>query len=484
MLPILLVHGYSTEGKSNSVAKIYGSLPQDLKQAFGANLVLDINLSRWISLSNGVMLDDVSYAMERALRSEYPELLESGFHVIIHSTGALVVRNWIKKFSAKPSPIKNLIHLAGANFGSGLAHIGRGQISRWKNLIFQGTGVGTKILDELEFGCAKTLDLHLYFLKAGNDIFHDYKVQEFNLIGSQTLASLRMVPIRYVKEDSSDNTVRTSASNLNFNYVKVTPKPKALQIKVAKLQNIVKKRLKNQDIKESLYHFDLSGLSGNRQQIPFAIAYETAHFGEEIGIVYGTNNRSSVLPLVKSALSCSSSQVAYDKQVDKFNKALDKTFIRAAKLKKKLLEWDPHSQYEGHAQLVFRLKDQYQNPVEHFDVMLKSPTESKSAVKLESLLEDHHVNKRDRGIITFYLRTQSFDKKAKQFIDLTAQLAALNIEITAYQADTNEIVYVPLTLSIKAEQISEIVQSFKTTIIDVELVRLATSKVFEINPKA
>ena len=46
--------------------------------------------------------------------------------------------------------------------------------------------------------------------------------------------------------------------------------------------------------------------------------------------------------------------------------------ISAAKLKFSLLEWDPQSQYEGHAQLIFRLKDQNGDPVEHYDIFFNS----------------------------------------------------------------------------------------------------------------
>jgi predicted dinucleotide-utilizing enzyme len=99
MDPILLIHGYSSEGRDNSAKKIYGSLPAELRKSFGKQQVREINLGRWISLSDGVTLDDVSYAMDRALHAEHADLLKNGFHIIIHSTGALVVRNWIKKFS-------------------------------------------------------------------------------------------------------------------------------------------------------------------------------------------------------------------------------------------------------------------------------------------------------------------------------------------------------------------------------------------------
>ena len=483
MLPVLLIHGYSTDGKDNSVNKIYGSLPKELKQRFGSNTIKSLNLSRWISLSNGIRIDDVSYAMERALKQEHLELLKTGFHVIIHSTGALVVRNWIKKYSPKPSPIQNLIHLAGANFGSGLAHIGQGQLSRWKNILFQGTGVGTHILEELEFGCSKTIDLHTHFLKPGNDIYQDYQVQEFNIIGSQTLNVLRAVPIRYVKEDSSDNTVRTSATNLNFNYIPVTPKPKAYAMNVKKLNGLVNKRLQNKKISELHYNFDTSFLSRKRQEIPFAIAFETAHFGDDIGIVSGTKNRTSVMPLIKSALSTAKTETAYQKAVNTFRNTREKTFQRAAKLSWKITEWDPQEQYEGHAQLVFRIRDQFGIGLKHFDVMLNTDKPQKNQLRLEKMIEDHHGNKNDDGIITFYLRTQAYNKKTKKFDDLMKKVAPLDIEITGHETKSGDITFVPLNIQLSNLQVQSIIESFKTTIIDIELVRLPSNKVFAITKK-
>lgn len=480
MLPILLIHGYSTDGKDNAVDKIYGSLPKELKQRFGRDTIKDLNLSRWISLSDGVTLDDVTYAMERALNKLFPELLDSGFHVIIHSTGALVVRNWIKKYSPKPSPIKNLIHLAGANFGSGLSHIGQGQLSRWKNQLLQGTGVGTKILDELEFGCDKTLDLHTHFLKPSNDMLKDYRVQEFCIIGSQTLGMLRLVPIRYVKEDSSDNTVRTSAGNLNFNYIQVTPKNKASNMNVKKLKSLINKRLDNKTISDQSYDFNTSQLAHRRPSVPFSVAYETAHFGDEIGIVSGSKNRNNVMPLVKIALSTAHNETAYQKSVERFQTSHQKTFQRAAKLRSKLTEWNPQEQYEGHAQLIFRIKDQFGNGVEHFDVMFKTGKTKGKQIRLEKLIEDHHGNKKSDGIITFYLRTQKFNEKTKEFDEILNSIAPVDIEVTGHEPDSKDIEFVPLNIQLEPKHVTGILQSFRTTIIDVELVRLPTDKVFEI----
>ena len=480
MKPILLIHGYSSEGKNTPVKDIYGSLPEELKKRFRDSNVLDLNLSRWISLNDGITLDDVSLAMNRALNARFPKLLSTGFNVIIHSTGALVVRNWIKNHSPKPCPIGNFVHLAGANFGSGLAHIGMGQLARWGRLIFLHTGSGRQVLNELEFGSWKTLDLHRHFLQANNDMFDDYHVQEFCIIGSQIPKKLRVVPIRYVKEDSSDNTVRTSAGNLNFNYVSVTPKPNAFTLTTAAIEALVEKRLNDESIEEKIYDFDLSQLSDARQEVPFAIAYETAHFGKDIGIVLGSKNRNNVMPLIKTALETPYDGDAYKQTAERFKAETAKTFQRVSKLKSTLFEWNKQAQYEGHAQLIFRVRDQFGTGVEHFDITLKSKGPDKSKVRLESLIEDHHGNKKNKGTITYYLRTQKFDKKSKKWRDQIAKLLPLDVEITGHEPLSDDISYVPLNIRLTVKQVASIVLSFQTTIIDVQLVRLPSRKVFDI----
>lgn len=480
MDPILLIHGYSSEGKNNSAKQIYGSLPAKLRKLFGKANVREINLSRWISLSDGITLDDVSYAMDRALNEEHADLLKNSFHIIIHSTGALVVRNWIRKFSPKPSPVKNLVHLAGANFGSGLAHIGRGQLSRWGRLIFQGTGSGVQVLRELEFGSWKTIDMHLHYLQPGNDMFKDYQVQEFCIIGSQTLGILRPIPIRYVKEDSADNTVRTSAGNLNFNYLSVTPRPRAFKLGVKSLNRLVKKRLNDEPLKDTCYQYDMSQLSHNRQEVPFAVAFETAHFGGDIGIVSGAKNRTAVMPLIKTALNASYGINAYQKVVERFHNAMGRTFVRAAALKWSVLEWNKQQQYEGHAQLIFRLRDQYGHAVEHFDVCLNSDSKDIKQPKLEKMIEDHHGNKQDKGTITFYLRTQKFDEKKKVWKELLSEVAGIAVEITGYEPDSGDISYVPMNIELGNAEINALLQSFRTTIIDITLVRMPSEQVFKV----
>ncbi len=479
MEPILLIHGYSSEGKNNSAKEIYGSLPSELRKRYGYKSVFELNLSRWISLNDGITLDDVSYAMDRALRSEYQHLLDTGFNIVIHSTGALVVRNWIKNHSPKPSPVNKLVHLAGANFGSGLAHIGKGQLSRWGRLIFGGTGRGLQILNELEFGSWKTLDMHLSFLQPGEDIYDDYQIQEFCVNGSQTLPALRMVPIRYVKEDSADNTVRTSACNLNYNYIHITPRANVLKLKHKTVKGLISKRKDNTSVDNRHYDYDLNGLCRNRREIPYAVAYETAHFGEEIGIVSGSKNRASVMPLIHAALTTRTTDLAYSQTVERYKEINAKTFERASKLESSLLEWNKQAQYEGHAQLIFRIRDQYGRGVEHFDVTIKSVNPSSDNTRLEKMIEDDHCNGQHKGTMTFYLRTQEF--KGKKWHETLNKVADVDIEITGFQPESDDICFIPLNIQLSADQVREIIQSFRTTIVDVELWRLPSENVFYIS---
>lgn len=478
MLPIVLIHGYSSEGSDNSAQEIYGSLPADLQAKLGAH-VLDINLSRWISLSDGIGLDDISFAMDRALKA-HAKTLADGFHVVIHSTGALVVRNWIKLFSPQPCPIQNLVHLAGANFGSGLAHIGRGQMARWARFL-KGTGRGVKVLDELEFGSSKTIDLHAHFTDAGNDMYHDYQVQEYCIIGSQTLSAMRHLPIRYVKEDSSDNTVRTAAGNLNFNLLRVAPTDDAFALTPKKLKQLIQDRHKNELLDTSnIYQFDLSDVAAERREVPFAIAYETAHFGEKIGIVTGYKNRKQVVSLIATALKTPYDPSQYQATRATFEDAKQKTFQRAARLRSSALEWNKQSQYEGHAQLIFRLRDQFGAEVSDFDINIRSHPPGTSKNKLESMIEDKHLNKRNKGTITFYLRTQKFNKRSKKWTELLDNVPTVHLEITAHEDHSDEITFAPLSIKLTPTKIRALIQSFRTTIVDVTLLRLPSQKVFEI----
>ena len=481
MEPILLIHGYSSEGKDTVTEEIYGALPELLKSSFGQDKVREINLARWVSLDDGISLRDVSFALDRALKKEHSHLLESGFHVVVHSTGALVIRDWIKNYSSKPSPVKNLVHLAGANFGSGLAHVGRGQLARWGRFLFSGTEPGIQILNELEFGSWKTLDLHKYFLETGHKMRTDYEVQEFCLSGSQALSGklqslAKIIPIRYIREDSSDNTVRTAASNPDFIYIPITPLAKTAHLTAEYIEQQVRKRERDKNISQ-FYSVDKSYLHNN-PSIPFALLYETAHSGNDKGIVQGKYVKSRVLPLLKKALKTPFDKNRYERIHEIFNLQTEKTLVQVAALKKSAQSWNKQAQYEAHCQVIFRIRDQYGNGISDSDITFRSVSND-SEYKLEKMIEDKHENRKYPGTFCFYFRTARYNGRTR-FNNLLDKISALNIEITAYEAGSSDICFVPLNVHLSAKQLQMILKPFKTTVFDITLQRLPAARVFSI----
>ena len=161
-----------------------------------------------------------------------------------------------------------------------------------------------------------------------------------------------------------------------------------------------------------------------------------------------------------------------------FEAARLSTFKRVATLSRRLLEWNVQAQYEGHAQLIFRIRDQFGAGVEHFDITFRSRGRVGSKRPLESLIEDRRGNKNHHGTMTFYLRTQKFARR--RWSELLNNLLPLDVEITGSEPLSNDIKYVPLRISLTAKEIASILKSFQTTVIDIQLARLPSQKVFKI----
>ncbi len=60
ILPIVLIHGYGGEGRPSEVRQIYGDLPEVLYHRYGTPRPVVINLSRFITLEDGVTLYDLA----------------------------------------------------------------------------------------------------------------------------------------------------------------------------------------------------------------------------------------------------------------------------------------------------------------------------------------------------------------------------------------------------------------------------------------
>lgn len=76
---------------------------------------------------------------------------------------------------------------------------------------------------------------------------------------------------------------------------------------------------------------------------------------------------------------------------------------------------DPRNQYDPHAQVVFRLFDQDGSPVPiaSSDVFFVSEQGTKGTVPIQSIIEHTSVSGISSNVIVFYLRTQRYDRRAK-----------------------------------------------------------------------
>ncbi|HUO07937.1 MAG TPA: hypothetical protein VM008_06535 [Phycisphaerae bacterium] len=501
MNPILLIHGYSAESPNADPASVKGiyanqstntNLPDDLRQIYQ---VVEIDLSRYISLNDSVSLNDISRALDRALRQDYPSLLQTGFNVIIHSTGALVIRNWVRLFSPKPSPIINLIHLAGANFGSGWASIGQGQIARWGRFVFQdGAQRGVKVLQALELGSSDTIDLHLQLTQVGSRMLEDYGVQEYVIIGTQADPSWFEFPIRYAKEDGSDGTVRVSGGNLNFNYLSIVPNIDPQSLRWQEVQLAVANASQRAAFPSYYKIGRLSRPYYDRAEIPFAIPFECAHSGDTRGIVAGTQPKAQVQRLIQMALNTPrSSPALWAAHVNDFHNETTNTYNSARTLAnpgifKYLTE--PRRQYDPHAQIIFRLRDQDDQPVPiaNADIFFVSDQQTQGALPVQSLIEDTVVNDLTDNCMTFYLRVGSFNP-ASSPPDWEYQLGKVGnfaFEITAIDPRTNpdspSVLYLPIRIPLTPDDLADFIQAHRTTIVDVQLLRVPSPAVYTIVP--
>lgn len=491
MKTIVLIHGYSSESPTAdpvSIGNIYGDLPQRLRAAYD---VVEVDLSRYVSLNDSVSVADIARALQRAFLEQHPALLKEGFHVVIHSTGALVIRTWIRLFSPQPSPIQNLVYLAGANLGSGWACVGQGQVARWGRFVFErGAQRGFKVLQSLELGSSTTLDLHLSFLREGNRMFDDYKVQEYVVIGTQADPDWFEFPIRYAHEDGSDGVVRVAAGNLNFNYLTIEPNEEAATLPWSAVQAALQAASAKADfpIYYKVSSRSLAGV-GARTAVPFGIPFQCAHSGKAMGIVSGTAPRPQVERMLRLALETDPTNAAWQRTGAAFARETEQTFEQARTMRKPGLFnflTEPRNQYDPHAQIIFRLRDQDGNPIPiaSSDIFFVSEQSTKGTIPIQSLIENTVVSNASPNCLVFYVRLLRFDRRAKDWVDQLAQVGDFALEITAIEpaapAHDALISYLPVRLPLTSKQLANFIQPHRTTVIDVTLLRLPSPEVYQL----
>ncbi len=469
MLPIVLIHGYGGEGRPSEVRRIYGDLPEVLAHRYGGVRPVVINLSRFVTLEDGVRLYDLAQALHHALQQpEHRYLLEKGFNAIVHSTGGLLIRTWLRYFSPRPSPLRHAIHLAPAHFGSGWAHLGRGQLARWYREVFQHAEPGTQILATLELGSPYAWDLHTWFLE--HPVGKTFGTREYVMVGSEADTRWFALPLRYAHEDGSDGVVRVAAANLNYRWLVLEPDPRALGSSPP-------------GPLKSFYRLKFLKTS---PPVPFAVLPHCAHSGTPLGIVTGHEPRKALLRLLDRALTDETPEDDR-RTLQAFQKQTRRTYEQVAHepdppwFKPWARLWNRKQQYDPHAMVLLRLVDQFGQPVAHVDIYHRARRRMQTR-RIHDLLEHHHRNQQHPGTHVFYLRTTTYDEGTGQWRSLLDRIGGFQIQITATEPETRDIRYVPFSWPLAGRELAPLIQPHETTLVEIRLLRISRERLFRLYP--
>ena len=206
--PIVIIHGWSDDSDS------FDRLAKRLSGETGRTTE-QIWLGDYISLDDDVRIRDIADALQAAWMARGLPVGANAMDAIVHSTGGLVIREWIHRHYTEKGnspPVSNLVMLAPANFGSPLAHKGRSLIGR----VVKGSGsekkfqTGTHILKGLEMASPYSWNL------AERDRFstNPFKAENVRctvIVGNSGYPGIKGL----ANEDGSDGTVYVSTANLN-----------------------------------------------------------------------------------------------------------------------------------------------------------------------------------------------------------------------------------------------------------------------------
>ncbi|MGH6923057.1 MAG: esterase/lipase family protein, partial [Propylenella sp.] len=198
----------------------------DLRVFLGNNgfEVTEVWLGDYISKDDDVRIPDVAKRMQAVLS----EMLANGklaapFDVIVHSTGGLVVREWVSRYYPNGAdrdggrcPIKRIVMLSPANFGSRLAAAGKSFVGRVAKGFDNWFQTGTEMLRGLELASPYQWQLAQRDLLdaegGGEGPYGGDKIWPFVIAGGRGYTKFFM---RVANEDGADGTVRACAANMN-----------------------------------------------------------------------------------------------------------------------------------------------------------------------------------------------------------------------------------------------------------------------------
>lgn len=441
---LIFIHGWSVTNTNT-----YGKMPRALSKAARAyNLELDIQhiyLGRYISFHDEVTVDDISRAMDRALR-DLPE--NSGtkivpFSCITHSTGGPVVRHWINKFYGASNldklPLKHLVMLAPANHGSSLAKLGKSRVSRIKSW-FQGVEPGQKVLDWLCLGSDGQWSLNKEYLD------YDYinkGLYPFVLTGQGIDRHFYDFLNSYLIEKGSDGVVRVSGANMNYRYFSI-------------VQN------KDKVIREKpllTYMLEPEGTVRSPKPVAIGVYNDYSHSGTKMGIMRSVKENDTDAPIITDILKCFQVNNAAEYQT------------RAKELSQ--LTGQQQAKGDRYCMLIFNVRDDQGEQIsqDDYDVFLLAGNNYSPKQLPKGFFKDKQMNDKS-GRLVYYLDANKMSEimNGKFGLRIVARPSRGFSYYCAAEFHSNGIA------------IGSIIAPNETTYVDIKLHRFIDNNVFRFDP--
>lgn len=463
-ITVVFVHGYSVTNLNT-----YGELPVRLRvEGMKNNLDIDVEeifLGQYISFHDEVRLDDISRAFENALKEQLAHLLKDKkrFICITHSTGGPVIRNWWSKYyldSATACPMSHLIMLAPANFGSSLAQLGKGRISRLKFWI-EGVEPGQGVLDWLELGSGPSWQLNKQWILEGEKHIGPQGIFPFVITGQSIDRKLYDNLNSYTGEMGSDGVIRLCAANINSQYIK----------------------LEQGSGKTGIRKLTLNG-SYRSADTAFRIVRSKAHSGPEMGIMNSVRKELTDVKsteTVNTILECIkvSSRSDYNALALKF--ASENVTVQTEELTeiykgKFITRKFTHNRC---AQLIFKITDSEGMPVSDFDLLFTGPGNDPNRLP-EGFFIDRQQNRVNRNTVTYYFNYDAMsgrDITGKPMHPGHTKPNLLGLEIKPRPV-SGFVRYIPCKLEANVDYLEKLLQPNTTTLLEIVLRRNVDKQVF------
>ena len=413
---VFLIHGWSVQ-ETTTYQAFHAKLAEN-----GFDLQ-EVYLGRYVSLENDIEIRDIAKALHRALHKKLKGDWGQPFHIVTHSTGALIAKQWIvhhyKGRFAEKKPLKNIVFLAGPHFGSRLAHHGRSMVAQAR---YRGE-TGKKILTALELGSAFSWQINKEWLDPAN--WKRKGIRPFNLIGDRVKNDLfksKILPAGY--EQGSDMVVRVPAGNSNF-------KRFSLSAGKRKLKPV-----------------------GSIDGVPFGALKDYTHSGSDLGIMNSITSDSTPNTHLglKLILQCLRVRTRDD------YKAVQRALARETRRTRK--------ERPGYAQLDFRFRDDQGEPID--DYVFKLGAIKNGRERASRTVAHCHKNKIDPNHFTVFINLKELEPRLVYFIEFDADSGS---DLLQYKPD-------PYRQAVEPQRITEIITEDQTTQLDVTLSREPSENLF------